>query len=561
MYRAFIIAISIVALTATAHAQFDSRYNVETPVKRLALVVGNADYVNAEPLAGSVNDARAMAGKLKDAGFTVTLAENVATRADFLNKYFLDFLDAVDEGSFVVFYFSGHGFTYGGESYLAPLQFPKKVRSAQVFTTFISATALQDRINLKSPALLVMFLDACRNITGLIDSSGGGPNDVEKGLAGLAAVQNNIIGYASAPGKISIGNAAGALSRYTEALLARLPTVDEEFDRLHRAVIADVRSHTANAQNPWLSASSTLDVYFNPSPVVVGQFKAAWIAAQQSGTAEAVSDYLNLFALGPYAAAARKWLAERIQSASSFTQFSPAQIDALWETAQSGSAVTTRITGPFGFSRTSSPNQPTIKNRSPSERLAIQRDPQQVASVLAGKQSAIILEPTSARVKPDSSSAVATSFEVGSKIYVASVEEDTKGGVWLKASSDKAPEIFYVPVPASAGTLDVPFGRALREFDLDAASRGSGGIANQRTIEKSINAIRVGHEQIGWISISVPDKDSHGKKFEARDALLLRVRATHGAYLLSKSVARGRITIVEAADFSSDNPRVRVFGK
>src|SRR5947209_9780161 len=261
MFRIFIIAILSVALTSAAYAELDPRYNTEAPVKRLALVIGNSNYVNAEPLPGSVTDARAIAEKLKGAGFAVTLGENVPTRADFLNMYFLDFLDKIEEGSFVVVYFSGHGFTYSGESYLAPLQFPKKVPSTQVFTTFISASALQDRINLKNPGLLVMLLDACRNIGGLIDSSGGDPNDIEKGLAGLATVQNNIIGYASAPGKISIGNSAGALSRYTEALLAHLPTVDEEFDRSHKAVIGDVRSRTSNAQNPWISASSTLDVY------------------------------------------------------------------------------------------------------------------------------------------------------------------------------------------------------------------------------------------------------------------------------------------------------------
>src|SRR5262249_40973183 len=157
-----------------------------------------------------------------------------------------DFVDTIEEGSFVVFYFSGHGFTYAGESYLAPLQFGKKVTSAQVFTTFVSVSALQERINLQKPGLLVMLLDACRNVSGFIDSSKGGQSDVDKGLARLDSVQNNIIGYASEPGKISIGSAEGALSKYTEALLAHLPTADVEFDRAHKDVIADVRESTSN---------------------------------------------------------------------------------------------------------------------------------------------------------------------------------------------------------------------------------------------------------------------------------------------------------------------------
>jgi hypothetical protein len=176
-------------------------------------------------------------------------------------------------------------------------------------------------------------------------------------------------------------------------------------------------------------------------------------------------------------------------------------------------------------------------------------------------RKAIILEQTTARVGPEPTAPVAGSFDVGSKIIVSSMEQDAKGGVWLKASSDKLPGSFYVPVPNSAGTLDVSIGRALREFDLDAASRGSPAIANQQTIDRAITAARAGDKQISWISISVPSTDSQGKKLEERDALRLRARASHGAYLLSKTVPRGRITTVEAADFSGENPRVRIFGQ
>jgi hypothetical protein len=106
-----------------------------------------------------------------------------------------------------------------------------------------------------------------------------------------------------------------------------------------------------------------LDVYFNPSPVVLDQFRDAWQAAQQSDTPDAAKRYLDLFALGPYAVSARKWLAERTQRASTFTQFSPGQIDSLWQDALGTPAFGTRITGPFGFSRVGSQIQPTIQCR------------------------------------------------------------------------------------------------------------------------------------------------------------------------------------------------------
>jgi uncharacterized caspase-like protein len=171
--RAALVLLSLVGWALPAASQPLPRFNVETPVQRLALVVGNADYLNADRLPGSLTDARAMAKKLEEGGFKVTLAENAATRSDFINGYLTPFLAAIEEGSFVVFYFSGHGFTYGGESYLAPLEFPPKVPSTQVFTTFISASAVQERINNRKPTLLVMVLDACRNIGGFIEAISG----------------------------------------------------------------------------------------------------------------------------------------------------------------------------------------------------------------------------------------------------------------------------------------------------------------------------------------------------------------------------------------------------
>ncbi len=199
MMSRFFLVIALLAICySSAIAESDPRFNEPVPVKRVALVVGNADYVNAEPLPGSLSDAREMVKKLEASGFLVIKLENVASRDVFLGK-FLNFLDQIEEGSFVVFYFSGHGFTYGGESYLAPLNFPKKVASAAVFSTFISVSALQERINLRNPAVLLMFLDACRNIGGFIDASSGGAADVDKGLAALVSSKNNLIAYATAP--------------------------------------------------------------------------------------------------------------------------------------------------------------------------------------------------------------------------------------------------------------------------------------------------------------------------------------------------------------------------
>jgi uncharacterized caspase-like protein len=549
-----------VCLTA-AQAQTDPKFDFATPVKRLAFVVGNSEYVNAEPLPGSITDAKAIAEKLKAADFDVTLALNVKTRSEFVQK-FQAFRDKIEEGSFVVFYYSGHGFTYGGESYLTPLQFPKKVPSTKVFTTFMSASALQDQINAMDPGVLIMFLDACRDVSGFIEPSPGAAADVKKGLVPLASVQNNLIGYATAPGHTSVGNYEGKLSEYTAALVSHIPTVDEEFDKTHKAVVSDVRDATSAAQTPWLATSNTLEIYFSASGAMQEQLHTAWLAAQQQDSAAAVRRYLDMFGLGPYAAAARKWLAEKSQQASIFTQHFPVQIDMLWVTPPDKEAkevYAKKIKGPFGLSRVTEGDFATLTSLPPGAgtQTSFQPNPKQVGELLASQDCTIVLAPITARVKPDGSSSPAASLDFGSKICGTSVEQTPKGDVWLKGFAGTGGAL-YVPIPPNAGTQDVPIGRPLKEFDLDPPTRGSAAAANAATIENNLNNTS---EQITWASISVPSKNSKGENFSPREAARLSSRAAYGAYLLSKTVPRGRITIVDAGDFAGDNPRVRIFSK
>ncbi len=98
-------------LSLTAFAQSE---------KRLALVVGNADYVGkGNTLQNPVNDAKDVSAKLKTLGFEVTTV---------LNASMLEMDDAIDAfGSkaknydVALFYYSGHGVQSKGENYLVPV--------------------------------------------------------------------------------------------------------------------------------------------------------------------------------------------------------------------------------------------------------------------------------------------------------------------------------------------------------------------------------------------------------------------------------------------------------
>ena len=67
MARLVLVMVALLGFCVPAWAQKDVR---------VALVIGNSAYQNAEPLNNPVDDARAMAKVLRDAGFEVNLRKN-----------------------------------------------------------------------------------------------------------------------------------------------------------------------------------------------------------------------------------------------------------------------------------------------------------------------------------------------------------------------------------------------------------------------------------------------------------------------------------------------------
>src|SRR6476620_2164361 len=98
-----------------------SSLNAQTTQKRIALVIGNADY-QAVPLQTSANDAGLIAQTLQAAGFDVVGARDLDQ--DSLRRAFRDFLDKAsasgpDTVAFV--YLGGYGLQLEGENYFVPI--------------------------------------------------------------------------------------------------------------------------------------------------------------------------------------------------------------------------------------------------------------------------------------------------------------------------------------------------------------------------------------------------------------------------------------------------------
>lgn len=240
------------------------------PEKRIALVIGNAEYEIATTLQNPVNDADKMAEALDRLGFDVRNVRN-GTINEF-NKAFRDFSRDISGAAVALFFYSGHAVQNDGENYLIPvdagLQDPEDLhRLAFAVTPQLDAMR-------NGAGVSLVFLDACRDDPFKLQDSGTEPGT--KGVvvkqAGLKAIaktrlKDALIAFAAEQGQTATEGVEGGLSPFTKALVDHIETPDLEVTKMIREVKKSVREATAERQVPWSNDSLTNDFYFNPRTV------------------------------------------------------------------------------------------------------------------------------------------------------------------------------------------------------------------------------------------------------------------------------------------------------
>ena len=241
------------------------------PEPRVALVIGNAAYP-AAPLRNPVNDASAIAARLRATGFEVTLRTNVTQRE--FTRAVSQFGQALKPGSVALFYYAGHGMQVRGRNFLIPvdadIQSEASARSESVDLDLV--------LEQLGPARLSMvILDACRNnpFEGKFRTARG------SGLAQVDAPKGTLLAYATAPGKVA-SDGDGANGLYTAELLKAMDLPGAKIEEVFKAVRVNVIKATAGEQIPWESSSLTGDYYFKPAAAKADAGKAAGQAEMQS---------------------------------------------------------------------------------------------------------------------------------------------------------------------------------------------------------------------------------------------------------------------------------------
>jgi formylglycine-generating enzyme required for sulfatase activity len=268
--------------------------------RRLALIIGNNDYRNQQPLRNSVNDANAVGDALRGLGFEVDVERNVSMSqfegaAD-------KFIGSVRPGDIALFYYSGHGMQVGDENYLIPVDFDARTPADAKYKAY-AASRMQDNLRDAGASLQILILDACRDNPYRGLRSGGG------GLGAMQAAKGSYIAFATAPGRTADDNAGGRNGLFTSALLTALKQPGLTLDGVFNKVRAEV-STTRPTQVPW-STSSVVNEFYFFGPVTVNTAPRSdaaadtWALIKDSQNADDFEEFAKAYPNSDYAAGAR----------------------------------------------------------------------------------------------------------------------------------------------------------------------------------------------------------------------------------------------------------------
>ena len=285
--------------------------------KKVALIIGNAEYQNTSPLENAGNDANLVADAARKAGFdevVVALDQSVDDFRQTLRR----FREQADGADVALVYYAGHGLEGQGENWLVPTDAELNSSFDLPFET-INLNRLMETVS--GAQVRVVVLDACRN-NPFANSWRAGSRAVARGLAGID-VDDVLVIYAAAPGQTA-SDGEGGNSPFAMSLAARLPEADLPLQLLGGSVRDDVLKATGGKQRPFISASITgTPIYLTPrTPVPAaaaapGAAPAAgpavnqaelegitWRGALATDSVSAFSTYLSLFPSGEYASLA-----------------------------------------------------------------------------------------------------------------------------------------------------------------------------------------------------------------------------------------------------------------
>jgi uncharacterized caspase-like protein len=256
---------------------------------RHALVIGNSQYLNT-PLINPKNDAQAIADRLRQAGFSVTLKLDAGRRElqEAIGNYGLALSRDKGVG---VFYYAGHGVQLNWRNFLLPVD--AKIRSkSDIQSEAVDLGLLLDSLTRARNSLNLIILDACRN-----NPFGPDYRTDDRGLSQLDAPPGTFLAYATAPGNTA-EDGVGSHGLYTDHLLQEMLVPGAAVEDVFKRVRLAVRKTSQGEQIPWESTSLEADFAFIPGQSTRDAAKefdvdlASWQQLRLSGSPEQLEAFI-----------------------------------------------------------------------------------------------------------------------------------------------------------------------------------------------------------------------------------------------------------------------------
>jgi hypothetical protein len=291
---------------------------------RIALVIGQSAYRAVVPLPNPVNDAKAMAQMLGDAGFEVQSASDLSQN-DLRAKIgeFAASVAAKGPDTVSLVFYAGHGLQIDGENYLVPVDIDPK-READIPLQAVRLNDILNTLTSVPSKTRIILLDACRNnpFPEINKTAGRGlaQVDVKLGTAGT------LLSFSTSPGA-EAEDGKGGNSPYTTALLKAGREPNLPIEDAFKRVRLSVNQATEGRQTPWESSSLVSDFRFFGQSETGAKAVAAkrtaddWRRELQGkpveaanemivsdGSVEAYEAFVGLYAQPPFGPQAREWL-------------------------------------------------------------------------------------------------------------------------------------------------------------------------------------------------------------------------------------------------------------
>lgn len=559
-----VLAASLGLLVSAGHAA-----DAGSPVKpqRHALVLGNANYLQLANLPSAQADAARLRAELGALGFQVMAVDVLASAGSFYDEVLPAFREQVREGDLALVYFSGHGFSYGSDNFLAPLDLPKVLTRTELADRAVSLEGIQSALARRKPGALVLLVDACRAVGGFIVDDGT-PGLVPAAMSPMSQpgppALNLYAGFAARPGKLAIGSSEpGKLSVFTNALAPRLSD-HAEFVAMFRDVVVDVHQLSGEGQDPGLVLFTETDLYLPSDAGRELDEQQAWLAALSSGNRVNIDGFRRRHALSPYAEAARRWLAEHPAAPVAIAEISPLSLEKSWHqpalqiSTQAG--LTLALPARLDLAAVQMPSaasQATVElpDEKPGEGPS-----EQLARLLAYRQ-AVTATDVAARVSPSREAAVVASVPAGTEVIVRDVQRRAdNGSAWLEVQMASSGLRGYVPLSTGVAKAAKPVsvGTGLLEVLALPMPGRLPDLIDAQVVQDALAQLEAQGKVIQRVSVATAA--GADAETERLDRL---ARANHASYLLRKGgIPAERITAVaEAPGMEGPGVRIRFFGQ